>query len=427
MVEGESGILNISPAWNRPEYEPSKRRLTWPNGAIATCFSADEPERLRGPQFDAAWCDEVAAWRYPLAWDMLMFGLRLGTNPRCVITTTPKPTKLIRELLARKDVAVTRGSTKENAANLAPAFLNQIMGRYAGTRLGRQELDAELLDDVPGALWTHDVIDRARIAQAPQLVRIVVAIDPSGSGNDEADECGITVAGSDGKGHGYVLEDLSGRFAPTEWAQRAIAAYHRHKADRIVAEINFGGQMVEATLRAVDPSIPFTAITASRGKVLRAEPVSAFYEQSRVHHVGSFAELEDQMCGFASNFNRATAGYSPDRVDALCFAVTELLGGTDLSGWVEFYRLEATYATGQAPRPTTTPTTENNMSIESDQTVTMKAPRPWASFYINTRLHTADNDGLIEDVQPEHVKALRMAGCKEVVEAQTKGYFDFDV
>lgn len=409
MVEGESGILAISPANNRPIYEPSKRKLTWPNGAVAHTFSADEPERLRGPQFDAAWCDELAAWRYSQAWDMLQFGLRKG-NPRVVVTTTPKPTKLIRDLLARKKTVVTRGRTIENKDNLAPAFLEQIVGQYAGTRLGRQELDAELLEDVPGALWNHDVIDRARIAQPPQLTRVVVAIDPSGSSNEDADECGIVVCGCDTNGHGYVLDDLSGRCAPTEWAQRAIAAYHRHRADRIVAETNFGGQMVEATLRAVDPHIPFTAITASRGKVLRAEPVSAFYEQSRVHHVGSFPELETQMCGFATNFDRAKAGYSPDRVDALCFALTELIGGASCDGWLEYYRREAAYAEGREVRPAL----PQQDTAQMPATITMRAPRPWADFYIGTRRYTADKDGLIRNVAREHVAPLTRNGCEEV-------------
>ena len=308
MVEGESGLLSIGPPEERPDYEPSKHLLTWPNGAIATTYSADEPDRLRGPQHDLAWCDELAAWRYPQAWDMLMFGLRLGADPRAIVTTTPRPTRFIRELLADPKVAVTHGRTVENAKNLAPAFLDQIVRRYEGTRLGRQELDAEILEDVPGALWSHGLIDAARAETAPELTRIVVAIDPAVSSDEDADETGIVVAGKDAAGHGYVLADLSGRYTPTEWARAAVAAYRAHDADRIVAEVNNGGEMVEATLRIVDPGVPYAAVHAARGKVARAEPVAALYEQGRVHHLGAFPALEDQMCGFVHDFDRAAAG-----------------------------------------------------------------------------------------------------------------------
>jgi phage terminase large subunit-like protein len=325
MVEGESGILAVSSARDRPLYEPSKRRLTWPSGAVATTFSADEPERLRGPQHDFAWCDELAAWRYPQAWDMLMFGLRLGDDPRAVVSTTPRPTKLIKALIADPKVVVSRGSTAENRANLAPAFLDQIVRRYEGTRLGRQELDAEILEDVPGALWSRAVIEAARIAAAPGLTRIVVAIDPAAGSGEQSDETGIVVAGKAAGGFGYVLADLSGRYAPTEWARAAIAGWRSHNADRIVAEVNNGGEMVEATLRMVDPNVPFGAVRASRGKAARAEPVAALYEQGRVHQLGAFPMLEDQMCSFTADFDHATAGYSPDRVDALVWGLTELL------------------------------------------------------------------------------------------------------
>jgi phage terminase large subunit-like protein len=251
MVEGESGILSVFPAREKPRYQPAVRRIIWPNGAIATLFSADEPERLRGPQHDGAWCDELGSWRYPEAWDMLMFGLRLGLNPRVVITTTPRPTKLVRELVADPGIFVTRGSTYDNRANLAPTFFSQIVRKYEGTRLGRQELEAEVLEDVPGALWNHKMIDEARIGIVPECDRIVVAIDPAVTSGEDADETGIVVCGKDGEGHGFVLADRSGRFTPIEWAQRAIAAYHEHEfaADRIVAEVNNGGDMVEATIR----------------------------------------------------------------------------------------------------------------------------------------------------------------------------------
>lgn len=346
MVEGESGLLSIGPPYERPRYEPSLHRLTWNNGAVATLFSADEPNRLRGPQHDLAWCDELAAWRYPQAWDMLMFGLRLGHDPRVVVTTTPRPIKLLRDLLADPKVVVTRGRTEENARNLAPAFLEQIVRRYQGTRLGRQELDGELLDDMPGALWTHGLIDAARVMQAPDLARIVVAIDPAVSSHEGADETGIIVAGTDKDGHGYVLADASGRYAPAEWARAAIAAYAAHRADRIVAEVNNGGDMVEATLRVVDPSVPYAAVHAARGKVARAEPVAALYEQGRVHHLGALPLLEDQMCAFVSgapgSFDRAAAGYSPDRVDALVWALSDLLlAPMPAAGMAEFYRRRA--------------------------------------------------------------------------------------
>jgi phage terminase large subunit-like protein len=344
LVEGQSGILAVAPPQFRPVYEPSKRRLTWPNGAIATTFSAEEPERLRGPQHDAAVCDELGAWSRPETWDMLQFGLRLGRNPRCLVATTPRPTKLIRELLAREghDVVVTRGSTYENHANLAPGFFSQIIRKYEGTRLGRQELNAELLDDMPGALWSHGLIEAVRIGTVPKLTRVVVAIDPAATSGEEADETGIIVVGKDANGHGYVLADASGKYQPIEWASIAIAAYRSHHADRIVAEINNGGEMVEATLRMVDPNVAFTAVRASRGKVARAEPVSALYEQGRMHHVGSFPELEDQMTNFTSDFDREAAGYSPDRLDALVWAATELLVQPMKSyGAFEFYRRKA--------------------------------------------------------------------------------------
>ena len=329
MVEGESGILAVSPPWERPRYEPSKRRLTWPNGALATVFSADGPERLRGPQHDAAWCDELASWRNPEAWDMLMFGLRLGTDPRVVVTTTPRATSLLRGLIADPTVMVTRASTYENRANLAPAFLGQIISKYRGTRLGRQELEAELLEDVPGALWTRAMLEASRVRAVPPLIRVVVAIDPAVSSTERADETGIIVAGKDAAGQGWVLADASGRYQPTEWAKTAVSVYRAHKADRIVAEVNNGGDMVEATLRMIEPNVSFAAVRASRGKVTRAEPVAALYEQGRVSHLGVFPGLEDQMCGFTGDAHCSpstrSAGYSPDRVDALVWALTDLL------------------------------------------------------------------------------------------------------
>lgn len=326
MVEGESGILSIAPAWNRPDYEPSRRKLTWKNGAEAFTFSSEEADRLRGPQFDLAWADELAAWTDPQAcWDMLMFGLRLGSHPRWLATTTPRPIKLLKELLLRKDVVVSRATTFDNASNLASTFLEAVKARYEGTRLGRQELNAELLSDTPGSLWQLDWLDKGRVARAPELKRIVVAIDPAVSNTEGSDETGIIVAGVGHDDHGYVLADLSGRYGPRDWAIKAVRAYRDHRADRIVAEKNQGGDMVETTLRMVDASVPYRAVHASRGKVTRAEPISALYEQGKVHHVGTFSTLEDQLCGFTSDFDRNRAGYSPDRLDALVWCLTELM------------------------------------------------------------------------------------------------------
>ena len=337
MIEGESGILSVTPDRARPLYEPSKRRITWSNGAIATVYSAEEPERLRGPQHDAAWCDELAAWRHDEAWDMLLFGLRLGLDPRAVVTTTPKPRRLIRDLLADRGVAVTRGTSFANRENLAPVFFEAILKRYQGTRLGRQELLAEMLDDVPGAMWSRAAIERHSVPVAPDLVRIVVAIDPAVSSGEDADETGIVVAGVDRDNHAYVLDDLSGRHAPHEWARRAIAAYKGHNADRIVAEANNGGDLVEATLRVIDASVSFRAVHASRGKTMRAEPVAALYEQGRVHHVGHLTALEDQLCDFTGKPERKP-GTSPDRVDALVWAITDLLIAQSGTGILEYYK-----------------------------------------------------------------------------------------
>lgn len=327
LVEGPSGILACSPHWCRPIYQRSLRRLTWPWGAIATLYSADEPERLRGPQHDLAAVDELGSWRRPEAWDNLMLGLRLSERPLCAVATTPRPVKLIRDLVSREGdgVVVTRGTSYENRNNLSPQFFDSITKKYQGTRLGRQELMGELLLDVPGALWKLDQLDRLRRSEAPELQRIVVAIDPSGSAGEEADECGIVVAGVDYDAHAWILADASGKYQPTEWAKRATELYYEFRADRIVAETNFGGQMVEATIRAVDRNVAYCAVSASRGKVARAEPVAALYEQGRVHHVGTFPELEDQMCAFTARFDRARAGFSPGRVDALVWAVTDLI------------------------------------------------------------------------------------------------------
>ena len=330
MVEGESGVLNISPPWNRPKYEPSKRRLTWDNGAIATTYSADEPDRLRGPQHDAAWADEIAAWQYPEAWHMLMFGLRLGQNPQAVATTTPKPVTLVRSLMQAANVVVTHGATQENAANLAPEFLSDIINRYEGTRLYRQEIGGEYLDDFPGALWTRAMIDGARVMVEPDVSRLVVAVDPAVTSGDDSDETGIIVAAKGIDGHAYVLSDLTCRLSPDGWARRVCDAFENWSADRVVGEVNNGGDLVEQVIRTVKPDIPFTAVRASKAKQVRAEPIAALYEQGKVHHVGSFDTLEDQLVSFTPDGYRG--GGSPDRADALVWALSELMAVTAAQG-----------------------------------------------------------------------------------------------
>jgi phage terminase large subunit-like protein len=319
MVEGESGLLAIAPNWNRPDYEPSKRRVTWKNGATATVFSAEEPDRLRGPQCEAMWCDEPASWRYPETWDSAVMGMRLGSRPRAVVTGTPKPVKLIKDLMNNPQCAVTRGSTYENLNNLAPTFKAQILSRYEGTRVGRQELHAEILEDAEGALWRRDELEAHRVTQHPALTRIVVAVDPAISSNSESNETGIIVAGLGVDGQGYVLDDVTIKASPDGWARQAVSAYHRFSADRIIAESNQGGEMVEHTIRTVEPSVPVKLVHASRGKQTRAEPVAALYEQGKAHHVGMFAELEDQLCSWTPGDT------SPDRLDALVWGLTELM------------------------------------------------------------------------------------------------------
>ncbi len=325
MVEGVSGLLAVHPPELRPLYEPSKRQVRWENGTVAHLYSAEDPDSLRGPQFSAAWCDELAKWRKPgETWAMLQFGLRLGAAPRQVVTTTPRPIKLIKELLADPLTAVTRVATAANAINLAPAFLESVVGRYRGTRLGRQELDAEILDDRPDALWPRELIERCRVAEAPELRRIVVAVDPPATSGPHADACGIVAAGLGVDGRAYVLDDATVVGArPLDWARRAIRTYRAHEADRIVVEVNQGGDLVATVIAQVDAGIPVRAVRASRGKWLRAEPVAALYEQGRVAHVGAFPALEDEMSDFGPD--GLSGGRSPDRVDALVWALTELL------------------------------------------------------------------------------------------------------
>lgn len=340
MVEGESGIL--ATAWDgdgdargnaigRPLYEPSKRRLTWKNGAIATTYSAEEPDRLRGPQHDGLWADELAAWVDPNeAWDMAMFGLRLGTNPQALVTTTPRPIPIVRELIKNstgddRTVAVTKAKTSDNRANLSPTFLTKIVSKYKGTRLGRQELDGEVIEQVEGALWTREMIERSRAAYPERsfLKRVVVGVDPAVSSGGTSALTGIVAAGLGRDNQGYFLADVSGRYSPAEWAKQALALYDSLKADRIIAEGNQGGEMVRHTIQTASPNAPIRIVHASQSKQARAEPVSALSQQDRILFCGTFPELEDQLCTWAPLEGLP----SPDRLDAFVWAFTDLMLG----------------------------------------------------------------------------------------------------
>ncbi len=327
MVEGESGIMATARPDFRPKFESSKRRLVWPNGIMAHLYPAEDPDQLRGPQHHLAWCDEVAKWRLGAAvWANLLLGLRLGVQPRVCVTTTPRPIALIKSLIGQKTTVVTRGTTYDNRRNLAAGFFDQVVAHYEGTRLGRQELNAELLDDVPGALWSHGLLEQHRCRHAPALRRVVVGVDPPVTGGGQADACGIVVAGIDDDGYGYVVADrtLSGA-SPLEWARAVVKAYHEFNADRIVAEVNNGGDLVAAVSRQVDAGVSYRGVHASRSKQARAEPVAAFYERGMVRHCGFFAALEDQMCAFVAGVPWTGPGRSPDRVDALVWALTDVM------------------------------------------------------------------------------------------------------
>lgn len=325
MIEGVSGLLAIHHRREKPLWYPSRRRVEWHNGAIAQVFSAEDPDGLRGPQFGAAWSDELAKWpNLQECWDMLQLGLRLGDRPRQVVTTTPRALPLLKRLLAEPGVAVARAGTAANRFNLAPGFLKEMARSYGGTRLGRQELDGDMVEESDDALWSRAALEGCREANAPPLQRIVVAVDPPASSGRRADACGLVVAGIDADRVGHVLADGSLSSArPHEWAQGAIALYRRHEADALVVEVNQGGEMAEAVLREVDPSVPVTAVHATRGKFLRAEPVAALYAQGRVRHAGAFPKLEDEMTDFGPG--GLSSGRSPDRLDALVWALTHLM------------------------------------------------------------------------------------------------------
>ena len=324
MLEGESGLIVTAPPGKRPLYEPSKRRLTWPNGAVGHLYSAEEPDRLRGPQHYFVWADEPAHWPLVTAvWDQMLFGLRLGSHPRVVATTTPKPRPWLKELMKEDTTRISVASTYDNIANLSPAYADRIIKKYEGTRLGRQELNAEVLEDVEGALWNWDMIESLRVGEAPDMDRIVVAVDPAGSKKKKNDETGIVVVGRAGE-HCYVLADRSGHYSPNGWARAVMAAHDEFSADAVVAETNFGGEMVASNLRAADSFPRILEVTAKRGKALRAEPVVGLYERKLVHHVGEpFTDLETQMTEWVPYEDTD----SPDRVDALVYGVTQLAKG----------------------------------------------------------------------------------------------------
>ncbi len=325
MVEGVSGLLAVHNDHERPRFEASKGQVVWPNGAVAEIFSAESPDGLRGPQFTAAWCDELCKWRNAEAtWDMLQFALRLGEVPQAVVTTTPRPLPLLKSILADAATVVTRAATSDNADNLAPSFVVEMQRRYQGSLLGRQELDGEIIENFAGGLWRRDWIEDQRIDEAPELKTIVVAVDPPVTATAQSDACGIVVAGRGEDGRVYVIDDrtLQGR-EPNVWARAARAAYRDHNADRVVAEVNQGGDLVVTVLKQIDAAMPVRTVRATRGKWLRAEPVAALYAEGRVVHVGRFNELEEQLCAFGTDGR--VGGRSPDRLDALVWAVTDLL------------------------------------------------------------------------------------------------------
>ena len=324
MIEGESGLLNISPPYNMPTYEPSKRRLTWDNGAIAQTFSSYEPDQLRGSQFDTAWADEMASWEYPEeTWDNLMFALRLGEKPQVCVTTTPKPLQLLINLRDAKTTVLTKGTSYDNRENLNQQFFDSILSKYKNTRLGMQEIYAEILEESDNAMWKREWLDEGRLEVGPgDLERVVVAIDPAVTSKKTSDETGIIVAGKDSEGKFYVLNDSSARYTPSAWSEKAIMLFNQYECDKIIAEVNNGGQLVEHTLRTQSENVPYKSVHASRGKRTRAEPIASLYEQGKVHHVGNLERLENQLCNWEAN----SGDPSPDRLDALVWALSELSG-----------------------------------------------------------------------------------------------------
>ena len=333
---GVSGLLSVIPkeclmkSKDQKGFSSSANEFRLYNGSKITGYAAQEPDRLRGSQFHRAWCDELASWRYPEAFDQLMFGLRLGDKPQCIITTTPKPTKIIKDLIERDDVVITRGSTFENEDNLAESALSMLKDKYEGTKMGRQELYAEVIETVEGALWNQEMIDRTRLPKDTErdLSKIIIAIDPAVTANQNSDETGIVVVGKDYSNNFYVLEDCSGRHSAEKWGTIAVNLYHDWDANYIVAETNNGGDLVERLIRNIDPSVPYRSVRATRGKILRAEPISSLYEQNRVRHLGMFPELEQQMCSYTGELNT-----SPDRLDALVWGLTELSKSTGKAEW----------------------------------------------------------------------------------------------
>lgn len=413
MIFGPSGIMAVCPPHERPKYVGGNlRELRWPNGAVSNLFSAEKPDRLRGHNHEALWCDELAAWRYKDAFDQAQLGLRLGSRPRCIVTTTPRPTPVIKDLLADPATIRTGGSTYANRANLAEAFFNKIIARYKGTRLERQEIYAEILDAVEGALWNRVSLDKYRINEpslVPTLGRTVVAVDPAMTSGDDADETGIVAAGKADNGHAYVIEDESGIYpasGPDGWPMRVVRLFRRLKADLVVAEVNQGGEMVEATIRMIDPNIPFKAIHATKGKFLRAEPVAALDAQGMVHHVGTFGKMEDQMCAFTPDFER-DKGNSPDRMDARVYAITELKVENDFTGMIEF--------TGQVAAVEAEKKIKANAPPDQNGFIAM-IPPPGVSTAYGARgaKYSVGADGVIR-VDPKDVNPLMVAGFKPYV------------
>jgi phage terminase large subunit-like protein len=331
-IEGESGLISILSENLIANYNRSLGELVLHNGSRFKTFSSDTPERLRGPQHHRAWCDELGSWKYSETWDQLLFGLRLGDNPKVIVTTTPKPIPLVKDLAKRKDVHITSGSTFENKANLAESSLEQLKQRYEGTRLGRQELYAEVLEDVEGSLWSRDLIEKSILPyneKLPDMKRIVVAVDPAVTANKNSDETGIVVCSVDFKGRYYILNDMSGKYTPDAWAKKTVETYESYNADKVIAEVNNGGDLVERVVKTQDANVSYKSVRATRGKFVRAEPIAALYEQKRVKHLERFSILEDQLC----SYNPEITSQSPDRLDALVWGLTELSARSGIASW----------------------------------------------------------------------------------------------